>query len=54
MTEQTTRKSENNHDDQQRTKKMRTNNVPMTPSQNKNEISGQIKITNIKPVDREK
>ena len=50
-TEQTTRKAENNHDDQQRTKKIRTNNEPMTPSQN---ISGQIKLTNIKQVERTK
>ena len=51
-TEQTIRKAENNLDDQQRTKKMRTSNEPMTPSQNMNGISGQIKLTNIKQVDR--
>ena len=53
-TEQTTRKAENNHDDQQRTKKIRTNNEPRTPSQNMNGISGQFNLTNIKQVERTK
>ena len=54
ITEQTTRKSDDNHDEQQRTKKLRTHHNQETPSQNINEISGQIKLTNIRTINREK
>ena len=53
ITEPTTKKSDDNHDEQQITKKLRTHYNQETPSQNINEISGQIEFTNIRTIDRE-
>ena len=53
ITTSTTRTAENNQQDEHKNKKLRTNeNTPMTQTQNLRENSGQIKLTNIRTVNK--